>query len=407
MRGQGRGVEVAGFDNAMAEQKKRGKESWAGSGDNKQSPIWFQLKEQHGETNFLGYETLESEGRVIALVNDNGLSVGSLINQGGWVVLDQTPFYGESGGQMGDRGTLGSNRVIEQRPRVEGTIKYQGIIAHYIRMAGKINIGDDVLAKVDDRWRDGVRANHSATHLLHEALRQELGHHVAQKGSLVANDHLRFDFSHHEAIDKNRLEKIEAAVNERIAMGGTVKTKIMDKPSAEAMGAIALFGEKYGDKVRVVFMGAGNDKTASNERKNFYSIELCGGTHVADVANIEWLMIEHEESVASGVRRITARAGNTNINNSLEGMIAAWQAKIKTINDSYVPMTNIPNDIAAKRNIIEKLHQDYDEALREDKKRAKEAADKKLRRRCLRLMWPTLNNTPARGLLFLPKKLTG
>ncbi|MDI9313106.1 MAG: alanine--tRNA ligase [Hydrotalea sp.] len=406
MRGDGRGVEVAGFDKAMAEQKKRGKESWAGSGDNKQAPIWFALKEKHGETKFLGYDGLSGDGAVIALLDNELQSMAQLpAGDDCWLVLDQTPFYGEAGGQKGDRGTLDINGVQYQ---VKDTKKYQGIIVHHITATenrGAVKIGDKVSARVDEAWRNGVRANHSATHLLHEALRQELGSHVAQKGSLVANDHLRFDFSHHEAIDAARLAQIESAVNDRVARGGRVITKTMDKPTAEQLGAIALFGEKYGDAVRVVFMGAATDKSANNERQHFYSIELCGGTHVADVAEIEHLMIEREESVASGVRRVTAITGKAMVHKKLEIEINAWQAKIKAANKASV-FPPVPTEIIEKQAMIKTLQQQYDAVMANNKKLAKELADKKIAA-ASNLSLADGEKHPSHDFIYVGKKIDG
>ena len=270
---------------------------------------------------------------------------------------------------------------------------------------GTINIGDKVSARVEEDWRAGVRRHHSATHLLHEALRQELGLHVAQKGSLVANDHLRFDFLHHQAIGAAGLAKIESAVNQRVALGGRVETKTMDKPTAEQLGAIALFGEKYGDEVRVVFMGVGNDTTARNERKNFYSIELCGGTHVADVSDIEWLMIEGEESVASGVRRVTATTGKAMVHKKLDEALIAWQKKIKTI-DAESSFPKSPNDMADKQAMIKLLQQQYEESVANNKKRTKQLTDKKIAAAST-LSAGDGEPHPTKNFLYLGKKIDG
>ncbi len=334
VKAEGRSVAVAEFEEAMAEQKKRGKESWAGSGDSKDEKIWFVLKEKHGATSFVGYDKLQGEGKVVALLNEHAQPVEKLQEETGWVILDQTVFYGESGGQKGDKGWLGQHEVID-------TKKYQGIIAHQVLVGQTITMGDVLLAKVNEGWRNATRANHSATHLLHEALRQTLGLHVAQKGSLVAQDHLRFDFSHHEPITDNQLQAIEAAVNQRIVAGGTVETKIMDQTTAEKLGAIALFGEKYGDEVRVVFMGQAVDNDAKNERKKFYSIELCGGTHVDKLAEINGFMIGNQESVASGVRRIVAYTGAEEIRAQM------WK-KFDKQEDDYNHVFTINNKLRAE-----------------------------------------------------------
>ncbi|MGI9461438.1 MAG: alanine--tRNA ligase [Alphaproteobacteria bacterium] len=344
MHADGYGIEMAGFDKAMDEQKKRGKESWVGSGDSQDIKIWFDLKEKYGETKFLGYDRLESTGKILALVDDTWRVVNVIDKDNqGWVVLDQTPFYGEAGGQKGDKGSIGPHLVYD-------TKKYQGLIAHQIIAVDKIKIGDDMMAVVDKEFRQKLRGHHSATHLLHEALRQELGLHVMQKGSLVSDDHLRFDFSHHQAIDNRKLKNIEEAVNNKIIEGGKVKTGMMDKPTAEKLGVIALFGEKYSETVRVVFMGKAIDTNADNERKNYYSIELCGGTHVKNLEEIDGFMLDKEESIASGVRRIIAYSGGEEIREQM------WK-KFDKMEDKYNSLLTKCNDLRKKLNKNER-HQD-------------------------------------------------
>jgi alanyl-tRNA synthetase len=301
LRAQGLHVDRAGFDTAMAEQKRAARAAWKGSGAKASDDIWFDIAEQSGATEFTGYTADSGEGEVVALIRE-----GVRVDRAGpgdsvEVVVNQTPFYAESGGQVGDAGTIASDGGLAAT--VTDTSKQLGrLFVHHTRIdAGQLAVGDAVKLRIDVARRARIRANHSATHLLHEALRQRLGTHVAQKGSLVAPDRLRFDVSHPVAMSAGELADAEAAVNAQIRGNGTVTTRLMTPEDAIATGAMALFGEKYGDEVRVVSMGQEDDGT--------YSIELCGGTHVNALGDIGLFKVVGEGAVSSGVRRVEALTG--------------------------------------------------------------------------------------------------
>ena len=299
LRPRGVAVDVEGFEAAMERQRQRARASWAGSGEAATEAVWFSLRERVGATEFLGYETEVAEGIVLALVR-NGQEVNRLVaGEEGIVVLNQTPFYAESGGQVGDTGIIHTDNM---RFQVTGTEKRVGdLFVHFGRVeAGVLERDLAVELAVDHQRRRSIRANHSATHLLHEALRQVLGDHVAQKGSLVAPDRLRFDFSHPKSIDDAEILKIEDLANAVILENLPVVTRLMAFDEAAAVGARALFGEKYGDVVRVVSMGQGGGNALG------WSVELCGGTHVARTGDIGLVTIVSETGVAAGVRRIEA-----------------------------------------------------------------------------------------------------
>ena len=301
LRGQGRPLDRAGFDTSMERQRAAARAAWAGSGDAATETVWFELREQVGATEFLGYDTEIAEAQVGALVVD-GKPVEKVTKTGAEVsvIVNQTPFYGESGGQMGDTGIIRvpggvSLTVMDTGRRVGDLFVHQAVLD-----TGELAVGDAVELIVDTKRRTQLRANHSATHLLHEALRRHLGDHVTQKGSLVAPDRFRFDFSHTKAVGADELRAVSVEVNERIRANSPVATTLMDPDSAIDAGAMALFGEKYGEEVRVVSMG-GEDTAKSS-----YSVELCGGTHVKRTGDIGALRIVSESAVASGVRRIEA-----------------------------------------------------------------------------------------------------
>jgi alanyl-tRNA synthetase len=301
LRARGLGVDRAGFDTAMAAQKAAARAAWKGSGDHASDDVWFDLAEQHGATEFTGYSGSEAEGVVLAIVKD-----GQLVDRAGegdkvQIILNQTPFYGESGGQVGDAGSLSNLNGFEGI--VEDTSKALGRIHALLTTvaAGEVKVGDTLLQKVDAERRDRVRANHSATHLLHAALRHRLGDHVTQKGSLVAADRLRFDFSHPSALSADDIAAIEAEVNAQIRSNQPVTTRLMTPDEAIAAGAMALFGEKYGDEVRVLSMGRNVEAD--------YSVELCGGTHVSALGDIQLFKIISEGAVSSGIRRLEALTG--------------------------------------------------------------------------------------------------
>ena len=313
LREQGRGVDSAGFQAAMAEQRKRARAAWSGSGDAATERVWFEIKEQAGASEFLGYSTETAEGEILALVSDGKPVDEAVAGTEVAVMLNQTPFYGESGGQVGDTGVItGADglRVI-----ITDTQKKLGdLFVHLGRVeAGVAKKGTAVVATVDHRRRGAIQAHHSATHLLHEAMRRKLGEHVMQKGSLNAPDRLRFDVSQPRPVTPDEMAWIEAEVNARIRENSEVTTRLMTPDAAVAEGAMALFGEKYGDEVRVVSMGVGEGNRPA------WSIELCGGTHVRRTGDIGLFKIVSEAAVSAGVRRIEAVTGEAALAMVAEG----------------------------------------------------------------------------------------
>jgi len=305
LRQRGIAVDTEGFSAAMERQKAEARANWAGSGEAATETIWFGVKDKAGATEFLGYETESAEGVITALVRD-GAEVQSVAEgEAVSVVVNQTPFYGESGGQQGDTGTIsGDGFVITIKDTQK---KGEGVFVHIGEVAkGAAKTGDAVELKVDSVRRTRIRSNHSATHLLHEALRETLGSHVAQKGSLVAPDRLRFDFSHPKPISAKELAQVENLANEIILQNAPVSTRLMAVDDAIAEGAMALFGEKYGDEVRVVSMGTAKHGPKAGKA---YSVELCGGTHVRQTGDIGLVRIVSEGAVAAGVRRMEALTG--------------------------------------------------------------------------------------------------
>ena len=285
------------FDLLMKESKELAKKNWKGSGDSSIDQIWFDIKDRLGATDFLGYSTDKAEG-VITLILKNNKEVQDLQeNDEGIIITNQTPFYGESGGQVADTGII-SNEIFEFE--VSDVQKKLGdLFVHYGKVIkGSVKLKDSVELKIDTQRRNNIRAYHSATHLLHEALRRVLGEHVTQKGSLVQSDRLRFDFSHMKPISEEEMGKIEHYVNSIIQKKSEVKTRIMTPKEAVENGALALFGEKYGDEVRVLSMG--------DDEGKFFSTELCGGTHVVNTADIGKFKVISQSSIAAGVRRIEA-----------------------------------------------------------------------------------------------------
>ena len=306
LRERGRQVDTAGFDAAMAEQKAQARAHWAGSGETRDAAIWFDLAERHGASEFLGYETETAEGAILALVRDGAAVEVARTGETVQIVTNQTPFYAEAGGQVGDTGLI---RTETGAARVTGTRAAQGLIVHSAEVTmGEITPGQGATLAVDHDRRTAIRANHSATHLLNEALRIHLGDHVAQRGSLNDADRLRFDFSHANALTPAELAAIEAEVNAYIRQNSPVTTRIMTPDDARALGAQALFGEKYGDEVRVVSMGrrTGSGKGNSGD---IYSIELCGGTHVGQTGEIGAFVLVGDSASSAGVRRVEALTG--------------------------------------------------------------------------------------------------
>ncbi|MCR9147264.1 MAG: alanine--tRNA ligase [Rhodobacteraceae bacterium] len=306
LRERGLEVDLPGFDAAMAEQKAKARAAWSGSGEAADSTIWFDIADQGGTTDFLGYDTEVAEGQILAIVKDavqiDTAAQGDIVQ----IVLNQTPFYAEAGGQVGDTGRI---RTEEGTARITDTRKVAGVYIHVAEVeSGKIAKGAPAQLEVDHDRRSAIRANHSATHLLHEALRNALGDHVAQRGSLNAPDRLRFDFSHAKALSGEEVAQVEAEVNAYIRQNASVETRIMTPDDARDLGAQALFGEKYGDEVRVVSMGM-DPASGKGMNGQTYSIELCGGTHVRQTGDIGLFVAVGESASSSGVRRIEALTG--------------------------------------------------------------------------------------------------
>ena len=307
LREKGRSVDTDGFDAAMEAQKARARAAWSGSGDAADDSVWFDLHDKYGASEFLGYEKLEAEGQILALVVDGEIADSAKTGDTVDLVLNQTPFYAESGGQVGDIGTIdtddGKVTVTATRKKLGDLFVHSGVVE-----TGTVKVESAAKLVVNAARRASIRANHSATHLLHEALRGALGDHIAQRGSLVAPERLRFDFSHNKALSLDELSSVEREVNALIRQNTGVDTRIMTPDDARALGAQALFGEKYGDEVRVVSMGtqAGSGKGLSGD---VYSLELCGGTHVTRTGDIGALVTIGESASSSGVRRIEALTG--------------------------------------------------------------------------------------------------
>jgi alanyl-tRNA synthetase len=333
LREKGRSVDTDGFDEAMAEQKAKARAAWSGTGEAADLAIWFDLADQDGATDFLGYDTELAEGQIVAIVKD-GAVVDSLgAGDTGWIVTNQTPFYGESGGQVGDTGWLRRLDNEDDLAQVTDTQKMGGgkIFAHQVTIQnGTFAKGEPVALEVDHNRRGAIRANHSATHLLHEALRERLGDHVAQRGSLNAADRLRFDFSHSQALSAEDIAVVEAEVNQYVRQNTPVETRIMTPDDARAIGAQALFGEKYGDVVRVVSMGRAN--TGKGQDGKTYSIELCGGTHVRQTGDIGAFVLLGDSASSAGVRRIEALTGQAALDHlgSQANIVAELAAALKT-----------------------------------------------------------------------------
>ncbi len=352
LRARGISVDIASFTDAMDRQREKARASWAGSGEAATESIWFPLREKLGPTEFLGYETETAEGVVGAIVRD-GHEVDALKSgESGVIVLNQTSFYGESGGQVGDTGTMTGDGV---RVRITDTQKKVGgdVFVHFGTVEeGTLKPGMALSLEVDHVRRSAIRANHSATHLLHEALRLVLGDHIAQRGSLVAPDRLRFDFAHPKPISAEELRRVEDIANDIVLENGEVTTRVMAVDDARSSGARALFGEKYGDEVRVVSMGKGSGNALG------WSVELCGGTHVKRTGDIGLISVTGESAVASGVRRIealTARAARQAANDTIATAKAA-AAELKTTLD------DMPARIVALMDERKKLERELGDA---------------------------------------------
>jgi alanyl-tRNA synthetase len=337
LRAEGKAVDVAGFEAAMAEQKRRARAAWAGSGEAATETVWFDLKEKLGASEFLGYTTETAEGEILAIVQDGKPVERAPVGAEVAVVLNQTPFYAESGGQVGDTGLISAGEacrivVRDTQKKLGDLFVHIGTVAH-----GEATLGLAVQAEVDHARRGTIRAHHSATHLLHEALRRRLGTHVAQKGSLNAPDRLRFDVSQPTPMTDADLAWTEAEVNARIRENAEVVTRLMTPDAAVQIGAMALFGEKYGDEVRVVSMG---HDPAAVEKFGVYSLELCGGTHVRRTGDIGLFKIVSEGAVAAGVRRVEAVTG--------EAALRLIEESETRLREAAVALRVAPADVPAR-----------------------------------------------------------
>jgi len=340
LREKGRTVDVAGFDAAMAEQKAKARAAWAGTGETRDARLWFDLAERHGATEFLGYETETAEGQILALVAGGAETGAAETGAAVQIVVNQTPFYAEAGGQVGDRGLIRTDTGLAE---VTDTKKAAGVIVHHATVReGTVLRGQPAKLEVAHARRRAIRANHSATHLLHEALRRALGDHVAQKGSLNAEDRLRFDFSHGRAVTPAEMARVEAEVNAYIRQNAPVETRIMTPDDARAIGAQALFGEKYGDEVRVVSMGVLEGSGKGSDGRT-YSIELCGGTHVARTGDIGAFVALGDSASSAGVRRIEALTGQAALDHlrAQDARLAEVAAALKA------PAQDVPDRVRA------------------------------------------------------------
>ncbi|MEM1048971.1 MAG: alanine--tRNA ligase [Pseudomonadota bacterium] len=334
LRSRNLGVDKAGFNEAMDQQRAEARAAWAGSGEAATETVWFAVRDRVGATDFLGYSTEIAEAEVTALIADGSETDSLAAGQSGAVVTNQTPFYGESGGQVGDSGVIGGDgfsfRVTDTKKKADGVFVHFGTLDE-----GRLDVGAAVEMQVDHERRSAIRANHSATHLVHEALRNVLGTHVAQKGSLVAPERLRFDFSHPKPIDAGEMQRVEDIANEIVLQNAPVSTRLMAVDDAIEEGAMALFGEKYGEEVRVVSMGTAlhGDKAGKT-----YSLELCGGTHVERTGDIGLVALVQEGAVAAGVRRVEALTGEAarHYYNGQDRKLREAAAALKTAPDELV-----------------------------------------------------------------------
>jgi len=353
LRPRGIGVDTDGFAGAMERQREKARAAWAGSGEAATDAVWFSLREKVGATEFLGYETERAEGVVAALLRDGKEAAALKAGESGAVVLNQTPFYAEAGGQVGDTGSMRAEgalaRVTDTHKKVADVFVHDVVVEK-----GKLAVGMALTLEVDHARRSAIRQNHSATHLLHEALRQVLGDHVAQKGSLVAPDRLRFDFSYPKPMTAAEIERVEDIANDVVLQNSPVTTRLMAVDEAIASGARALFGEKYGDEVRVVAMGEGGGNTMG------WSVELCGGTHVRRTGDIGLISTIGESGVAAGVRRIEALTGKAARKNANTVIANA----ISTAAILHVPTVDLPQRAEALLDQNKRLERELSEAKR-------------------------------------------
>tara|TARA_B110000196_G_scaffold14420_1_gene11508 strand:- start:371 stop:3013 length:2643 start_codon:yes stop_codon:yes gene_type:complete len=385
LRGQGRELDYKGFDYSMNLQKETARKSWSGSGDKATDEIWLELKEREGESTFLGYENFSAKSKVKSIVVD-GKEVEELdIGAKAEVITSSSPFYAESGGQLGDTGefTWKSGKAI-----VEDTKKYENLIVHIVKITqGVLKKNDEVNLYIDIDRRNALKIHHSATHLLHEALRQHLGDHISQKGSLVSPDKLRFDISHNKPISNSDINIIEKEINKKIRENFEIETTIMDIENARKIGALALFGEKYGDQVRVVKMGKNND--------NHYSVELCGGTHVNRSGDIGVLKILSESALGSGVRRIEAVAGSAALTEYQEenNIINELSLELKTSKENLKERIN---SLILDKKYMEKKLVDLNKKINTSNISNKESENKVING--IKVISKVLNTLPPREL---------
>jgi alanyl-tRNA synthetase len=353
LRERGIGVDIKGFDAAMAAQKAEARKAWAGSGEAATDALWFSLREELGATEFLGYDTENAEGSIVAIVKDNLRTERGRAGETVRIIANQTPFYGEGGGQVGDVGAIFSGKGAEGEV-IDTEKKLGNLHVHVVKISrGEFAIGDAVELRVNSEKRRATRANHSATHLLHAALKHVLGPHVSQKGSLVGPERLRFDFSHPKAVTEDELKRIEDEVNEVVRQNVDVSTRLMPTAKAIEAGAVAMFGEKYGDEVRVLSMG-----NALQTEEKPYSVELCGGTHVRRLGDIGLFTILAESAVAAGVRRIDALTSE-GARRYLEGQAEAARAAADVLKTSTA---ELPARIAALTDERRRLERELADA---------------------------------------------
>ncbi len=340
LRENNRDVDVAGFQEAMDAQKAKARAAWSGTGATADATVWFNVADTHGTTEFLGYETENAEGQITALIVDGSETASANVGQSVHIAVNQTPFYAESGGQVGDTGTVTTETGTAE---ITDTKKVAGVFVHMAEVTkGDIHAGQGAVLSVDPARRSAIRANHSATHLLHEALRGSLGEHVAQKGSLNAPDRLRFDFSHNSGLTVQQIADVERDVNAYIRQNTAVETRLMTPDDARDLGAQALFGEKYGDEVRVVSMGR-QDASGKGADGNTYSLELCGGTHVRNTGDIGAFVVLGDSASSSGVRRIEALTGQA----ALDHLRAQDAALVEIAAAMKAPVTEVSGRVKA------------------------------------------------------------
>ncbi len=356
LRPRGIGVDNNGFDAAMARQKAEARKAWAGSGEAETDKLWFSLREELGPTEFLGYQTEFAEGNILAIVKDGARVRSAQAGEIVRILTNQTPFYAEGGGQVGDKGAMFSGRGAEGAV-IDTERKLSNLNVHVVKVGrGEFKVGDGVELRVDSELRRATRANHSATHLLHAALKHVLGPHVVQKGSLVAPDRLRFDFSHPKAVTPDELQRIEEEVNAVIRQNNDVSTRLMPTKQAIEAGAIAMFGEKYGEEVRVLSMG---DDLGGTHKP--YSVELCGGTHVRRIGDIGLFTILSESAVASGVRRVDALTS--------EGARRHLEDQANALKETAALLKTSPAELSARVSSLVEDRRHLERELAEARKR--------------------------------------